>query len=76
MIIIVNHPPHLQAHVHLNHFQMSVSPTATLSKIDDMAHAFDSKVLQWKAGVEQHHLGMFNDYSYYNHPISTYYVHS
>jgi len=46
-----------QAHVRLNHLQMTVSPDATLNKVDQLAAGFDQTVLKWKDDISRYHSG-------------------
>ena len=38
----------IQAHTRLNHFNLCVSATATLNKVDQFAADFDQKVMSWR----------------------------
>lgn len=46
-----------QAHVHLNHLQMTVSPDATLNKVDQLAAGFDQTELKWKDDISCYNSG-------------------
>ena len=43
----------MQTHRRLSHLQVSVSTTTSLTKMDQLCHNFDARVLEWKADIEE-----------------------